>query len=124
MEPRERLVEVNNVSTPWDARDADAIGGTILAQSWLFLNKEMVPYEFSYSCASDAAQVEQLSQDTALASLSGFLAEIYAKLSVLGMEKTLGLRRHPGPNFEGFVEVTAGRANINFHPSKASDFII
>jgi hypothetical protein len=113
MEPSERLVEFNNISTPWGATDADAIGGILLAHSWLFSDNELFPYEFSY-------QHGESSQDTVLASQDGFLVELYSKLSGLGLEKTLGLRRHPGPNFDGLVEVTVGRANINFNPSEAS----
>jgi hypothetical protein len=119
MEPGERLVELNNISTPWNATDAQVIGGTLLSQSWVFVDNQLLPYEFVYA-HGDAADVQRLSQDALLASCGGFLAELYAKLLALGLDKTLGLRAHPGPEFDGLVEVTVGRANINFHPSKAS----
>ncbi|KIM41075.1 hypothetical protein M413DRAFT_28156 [Hebeloma cylindrosporum] len=92
MEPSERLVELNNISTPWDETDAQSIGGALLSHSW----------------------------DALLSTFGEFLAELYAKLRALGLDKTLGLRAHPGPDFDGLVEVTVGRANINFHPSEAS----
>ncbi|PPQ93385.1 hypothetical protein CVT25_007094 [Psilocybe cyanescens] len=113
MEPSEQLIELNNISTLWGATDANDIGSALLENSWLFSNNELVPYEFIY-------QHGEFTQDSMLAALDGFLVELYAKLSALGLDKTLGLRRHPGPDFDGLVEVMVGKAKINFHPSKAS----
>lgn len=122
MAPRERLVELNNISTPWDATDAQSIGGVLRAQSWLFADNQLVPYEFHYE-HGEAAHTQLHSQDTALGLLGGFLEELYTALLTLDLDKTLGLRLHPGKEVEGLVEVTAGRANINFHPSEASRWI-
>lgn len=119
MAPSERLVEYNSTSTPWDAADAQNIGGMLLSQSWLFGDNQLVPYEFCYS-HGNAARAQRLSQDATLASMGRFLEELHAMLLAFGLDKTLGLRRHPGLQFEGLVEVTAGRANINFHPSVMS----
>lgn len=119
MAPTERLVELNNISTPWDVGDAQSIGGVLLPQSWILLENQLVPYEFCY-LHGDAAYGQQLSQEATLASLGGFLDELYAKLVDIGIHDLLGLRLHPGLEFDGLVEVTVGRANINFHPSKVS----
>lgn len=119
MAPSERLVELNNISTPWNATDAQSIGGILRAQSWLFADNQLVPYEFRY-VHGEAAHTQLRSQDTTLGLLGGFLKELYAALLALDLDKTLGLRLHPGMEFDGLVEVTAGRANINFHPSEMS----
>lgn len=120
MAPDQQLVELNNISTPWNVGDAQSIGGSLLSQSWRFMDTKLAPYEFSYS-HGDAADEQVRSQGATLGSLGVFLAELHTQLLVLGLVKTLGLRVHPGPDFDGLVEVTAGKANINFHPSKASN---
>jgi len=119
MTPNERLVELNNIATPWDETDAESIGGVLITQSWMFIDNKIVPYEFLYLHGKDAETKQRL-EGAGLMFLSGFLAEVYAKLAALGLDKTLGLRLHPGPEFNGLVEVTVGRANINFHPSQMS----
>ena len=47
MAPDQRLIELNNISAPWNGGDAQSIGGLLLSQSWRFMDTELVPYEFS-----------------------------------------------------------------------------
>lgn len=64
MAPNERLVEYNNTSIRWDAADAHNIGGTLVAQSWVFTNQSWYP--------------------TSSATLTGMLlmSQVYLKISL------------------------------------------
>jgi len=114
MTPDERLVQLNNISTPWNEADATRVGGTAVPAAWLFRDSKIVPYEFCF-ISNDSTKVP-----ASVAEYPAFLEELLSALKDLGLQNSLGLRVHPGPDFEGSVEFTVGRANICVPPSTVS----
>jgi hypothetical protein len=109
----ERLVEFNETSTPWNVEgSADLLGGSIRPQSWLFTaDGKVVPYEFYFA-------PHNAGEELSLEKKSAFLEDVFAALKKHGLRDLVGLRLYPGEGYEGRVELTEGRANINFHPSQ------
>jgi hypothetical protein len=117
MSPEERLAEFNNVSSPWLKGDPNIFGGSLVPHSWLFSNGQLIPYEFHY-VPHDEKEEEARALNATLSDHLKFLEELNTALNAMGLTGTLGLRSHPSQDFEGSVEVTCGRANINFLPSQ------
>jgi len=114
MAPNELLVEVNNVSTPWQVGDAERAGGCVIPISWLFHGDQLIPYEFSFVGVEGVGHAKSQPSECA----PQFLEEIAAALKRLKLVRYLSLIVHPGPKYQGSVEFTAGRANIVMHPSE------
>ncbi len=120
MAPDERLVEINNISIPWDLHTIAEVGGAICPTSWLFYEGKLVPYEYTFT-GSDTERAEMYTNP---ADYPAFLEALYACLKELGLQNALALRVHPGPDFKGSVEFTVGRANISVSPSTVGESFV
>ena len=118
----EKLVEFNNVSTPWTI-DAGlnevAVKGTnslIYEVAWM-LNKDgkWMAYEYAFSPVRGK---DSYVVDIRDPKHHDFLVEYTAALKAGGWEKLLGMRAWPGPGFNGVLEFTQGKANINLVPEQ------
>lgn len=102
----ERLVEYRGTSTPWKL---NKLAASIRPSSWLLsADGKLRPYEFYHSLTEDSPSL-----DLECSSQRTFLAEFAQLLSKNNAEGLFGLCRYPGDEFEGRIEVTQGRANIN-----------
>ncbi|KAK4213514.1 hypothetical protein QBC37DRAFT_171200 [Rhypophila decipiens] len=88
--------------------------------TWFVSEKEEVfPYEFHYSADGDDTDEKEGAETPADSKYSGFVkafTDLLRKKDALGL---FGLGRYPGDDFEGRVEITEGRANINLRPQDA-----
>jgi len=109
----ERLVEFNDTATPWKlSTNTNLLEGSIRPQSWLFTdNGTIVPYEFFF--APHNAEGEITLEDK-----EQFLMEVNQALEKHGFRHLVGIRLCPGKDYEGRVELTEGRANINLRPNQ------
>lgn len=107
----ERLVEVNQVSTPWRVGDAERTGGKIAPTSWLFKGNQLIPYEFRFVRVNAGNSPEPQPAD-----YPQFLQDLAGTLRQLKLQRYLSLTVHPSPGYQGSVEFTAGRANVSLLP--------
>ena len=113
----EKLVWKDNASTPWtlhkQQRDFDL---RIREDAWLLEDRRWMPYEFAYdvpTCRTLERAAEQRDVDI-------FLAELARLLVFHQLDHFLGLRNFAGSDFDGFVEITQGRSNLQFTPVHVS----
>jgi len=114
--PNERLVEVNDVTTPWDVNEAATVEGSITPTSWLFSGNSLVPYEYAFVDSKSATALGE--QPSAF---PAFIAELGTALKALKVQRYLALTAHPGPDFKGSVEFTVGRTNVSVASDRMSD---
>lgn len=113
MSPDERLVGVGSVATPWDINELSEVGGALCPVAWLFHEDKLVPYEYVFiGTEKGKADAYPNPQDYPV-----FLEALSARLKEIGVQSLLALIIHPGPDFNGSVEFTVGRANITVSPS-------
>ena len=124
IEEDEKLVEFNNISTPWavDVGLHELVGkktdSLIYETSWMLdTDNKWMAYEFSFSPVGG--------QDSYIVNIGDpkhydFLVEYTQALKAAGWGDLLGLRAWPGPGFSGVFEFTQGKANINLIPEQAS----
>jgi hypothetical protein len=120
LEANERLVEVNNVATPWDVADPPRVGGTIVPTSWLFREDKLIPYEYSFV----GADKDKLDTHPQPSQFPAFLEELSAVLKKLRVQRYLALTVHPAPDFKGAIEFTVGRANVALQPERVSHSLL
>jgi hypothetical protein len=101
----ERLVEYKDTSVPRPASSEN-----LVPPCWLFDEGHIRPYEFKYGNNSGIEWVG--------GEVHAFLEAFYAQLISLGALGVFGLCTYPGNRFGGRVEMTMGRANINFDPAE------
>lgn len=113
MEDWEKLVAVQDTSTPWgpEAYDTHPLG-QVLPQAFVFTAPDaIVPFEyvfFSTETLSNAPRFEAATKE--------FLVELGSLLFSLGLAQYLGLRVHPGLELKAQkLEFTVNRANINLN---------
>ena len=123
IEEDEKLVEFNNVSTPWtiDVGLNEFAGKTnslVYEIAWMLNNNDKwMAYEYSFSpAAGKGSYIVNIREPK----YHNFLVEYTAALKAGGWEKLLGLRAWPGPGFHGVFEFTQGKANINLVPEQFS----
>jgi hypothetical protein len=114
----EKLVEHNNVTTPWDDSEKakeHRKGGTILPDAWIVTGDDsLMAYEFNFSPMNKRSDVDYESKD-----VQSFISDFTQAVQEAGLEKILGLRRWP-EDFKGGMERTEGRANVFFGPGEVS----
>jgi hypothetical protein len=103
----ERLVEYKDTSVPWQANAAE-----LVPNCWLFEGDSIRPYEIKYEKRSSVEWADDKIQQ--------FLVAFQSELEKLGAKGLFGLCGYPGNKFRGRVELTKGRANINFDPEDVS----
>ncbi|KAF7368015.1 Phosphotransferase enzyme family domain-containing protein [Mycena sanguinolenta] len=113
LDPNERLVEVNSVSTPWPAEEVGRVAGGIAATSWMFSANQLVPYEYKF-----VDQISSKEPGDDPAAFPEFLAELGTALKEFKVRRYLALTAHPGSEFKGSVEFTMGKANISVAPER------
>lgn len=106
IQPTERLVDIRNVSSPWETGDTTSATvvkyeGRIVPRSLRFVGEHVQPYEFEYSAREPTAAAN----DVFLQHLSGFIHSHR-------LENILGLRLLESRDPEVSVEVTEGTSNI------------
>jgi hypothetical protein len=114
----EKLVEYKGTATPWENGTEVTTGGTVMAQSWFYYDDKLVPFEFEYvpPGMEHGVDWEQIPV--------GFLTDLKSILDAHGSGRLLGLRRYPGDDYPGGVEVTQGKTNITFHPEDVYPYSI
>ncbi|KAF2684436.1 hypothetical protein K458DRAFT_388906 [Lentithecium fluviatile CBS 122367] len=112
MSPNERLVEYAGTSVPW----GQMLDKTRPSSWFISENDDCLPYEFSYSPDENADDEDSLPDNPKYSAFIKSFNQILREKDALGL---FGLCRYPGDDFEGRVEITEGRANINFHPKDA-----
>lgn len=120
LESEEILVEFNDITLPWTCEPGltttDAgFNSLIYPIAWMLQETDgqqnWMPYEFAFSpTAGKDSWVVNLDNSPAK---QAFLAAFTAALTKGGFQDLLGLRARPGPGFQGTLEFTEGRANIN-----------
>ncbi|KAH0593436.1 hypothetical protein MHUMG1_08893 [Metarhizium humberi] len=108
MGPTERLVEYQGTLVPWE----NMIAGT-KPSSWLISeNDDCLPYEFYYSPKEN--EEDDSPNKPEYGEFVKSFNQILRQNDALGL---FGLCRYPGDDFQGRVEITEGRANINLNPN-------
>lgn len=103
----ERLVEYKDTAVPWQS---DATN--VVPNCWLFEEGSIRPYEFKYEKGNDIPWAND--------DIQQFLFALQSELGKTGAQNLFGLCSYPGNKFRGRVEMTKGRANINFDPEDVS----
>ncbi|KAH7019807.1 hypothetical protein EDB80DRAFT_820410 [Ilyonectria destructans] len=106
IQPTERLVDIRNVSSPWETGgDTDPVlkkyNGVIVPRSLRFLNGDLLPYEFDFSAEKSSTE-----------SNAEFLQQLSAFFHQNGLDQVLGLRLLESRDPDVSVEVTEGTSNI------------
>lgn len=106
--PGERLVEYENVATPWVMSEVSPLlRGRIHAKRWAFVNDSLYPYEFNFSSHPMDSEYEFNPE---------FLAAFSSVLREQNLETTLGLAHTPESTWRAgnasLVEFTAGRTSV------------
>ncbi|KAF8810781.1 hypothetical protein BYT27DRAFT_7253403 [Phlegmacium glaucopus] len=115
----ERLVAVNDTSTPWgcEAYNNHALG-KVLPQAFIFASPDkIVPFEYTFFTRNLLDNVTLFESAT-----KAFLTELGLCLFSLQLDKVLGLRVHPGSQKKLKLEFTVNRANINIDMDKEASF--
>ncbi|KAI0008476.1 hypothetical protein F4779DRAFT_448368 [Xylariaceae sp. FL0662B] len=113
MEPHERLVEYRGTSVPW----AQSLAKSAKPTNWVLEEDDgFRPFEFHYSL-EDAADTPDSPQDPKYAT---FIKDFKELLEQKNAADLFGLCSYPGDDFEGRVEITEARANINLLPKDVS----
>lgn len=108
----EKLVEFNNISTPWHHQEGDVYtGGKIIPNAWLINDGKLMPYEFYFSPLGRNKKID-------LAAVNNFLKEFIENAVAAKLDRTIALRAFPGVGYTGALEVTEGRANIDLKPDE------
>lgn len=108
MSPSERLVEYQGTLVPWENMTSST-----RPSSWLISeDDDCLPYEFYYSVDENEDMTSPANPQ--YREFVNSFNQILRQNNALGL---FGLCRYPGDDFEGRVEITEGRANINLHPN-------
>lgn len=105
--PNERLVEYQGTLVPWQ----NMVANTKPSSWFVSEDDECLPYEFYYSPRDDKDDSPNQPE------YSDFVKSFNQLLRQKDAFGLFGLCRYPGDDFEGRVEITEGRANINLHPN-------
>ena len=123
--PSEKLVEFNNITTPWSgiklnsnhsAKIPNSANGLVTETSWVLdANDKWMPFEFSFDPQGT----------TTVVNLEGsqyqeFLQEYTTALKQNGFDKILGLTAWPGAGYTGGLEFCSGRGNIVLTPDQTT----
>ncbi|KAL1960299.1 hypothetical protein VTO42DRAFT_8259 [Malbranchea cinnamomea] len=113
---REKLVEFNNISVPWKHQtdEDEHSGGKILPCGWAVVEEKLMPYEFYFSPLRAQGDLDYNAVEP-------FLVEFLETVKATGLERTLSLRLFPGERYVGGLEITEGRANVNFLPHEVPE---
>jgi hypothetical protein len=116
LDATEKLVEFNNISTPWRHQQDDIhSGGKIMSNGWMIEGEQLMLYEFYFSPLGRDGAVE-------FTKLAPFVSEFCNSIKRAGFEDVLALRLFPHLGFEGGLEITEGRANINLTPDQVRKY--
>jgi hypothetical protein len=109
LEDNERLTDIRGTSLPWTGP-----GGKPIV--WQLADNVLRPYEFSLD-----PHLETPGWDSE--NYQQFLARFSKELERVGAQGIFGLCSYPGDDFDGRVETTIGRANVNFKTSEVSPHV-
>lgn len=106
IQPKARLVDCRNISTPWDMGNDTAsvirkYDGLVLPRSFRLIGGSFVPYEFEFFDTEPPHQMNQ-----------AFMSQLSDQLCQLGLADILGLRNLDEYDSGLTVEITEGNANI------------
>ena len=123
--PNEKLVEFNNITTPWSgiklssnhsAKIPNSANGLVTETSWVLdANDKWMPFEFSFDPQGTTTVVNL--ED---AQYQEFLREYTTALKQNGFDKILGLTAWPGAGYTGGLEFCSGRGNIVLTPDQTT----
>ena len=113
----EKLVEYNGSATPWVNGSEVSAGGSVTAQSWFFYNDKLLPFEYEYLPVGTEPTVDWEMVPTR------FLTDLKVLLDSHDSGHLLGLRKYPGDDYPGGVEITQGSTNIVFRPDHVCTLI-
>ncbi|MCJ1359067.1 MAG: hypothetical protein MMC33_009067 [Icmadophila ericetorum] len=88
-------------------------GDRLIPYAWLLKDGKFMLYEFLFSPLGKDQAVD-------LAMLKAFLDEYATTVVKVGLEGVAALRLFPHAGYAGRLELTEGRANINFTPDQFS----
>ena len=124
--PNEKLVEFNNITSPWSgiklgsnhsAKIPNSANGLVTETSWaLDANDKWMPFEFSFDPHGTTTIVNL--ED---AKYQAFLQEYTTALQENGFDKVLGLTAWPGAGYTGGLEFCSGRGNIVLTPDQTTN---
>jgi hypothetical protein len=107
LEVNEHLVAYGNTSSPWKALPKD--DSTIKATAWrLAPTGEVQPYEFEFTISEEEILDPNNEEQAA------FVKQLVKLLNEKNVDGLFGLCKYPGDDFDGRLEITQGRVNINF----------
>ena len=111
----ERLVEFNNVSTPWPIEgEGYDVKGAISPSAWLIKAGKLMPYEFNFDPIGGEEALDLNSYDS-------FVLEFINVAQNAGLDQVVALRLFPHKGFAGSLEFTQGKANITLLPDQVSN---
>jgi hypothetical protein len=111
----ERLVEYRGTSVPWQH---DELDGKVVPSTWLICQDGAIrPYEFAYAPQLEVADSDPNPKSPGKVRFLQSFQHLLQKHNAAGL---FGLCRYPGDDFEGRIEITRGRANINLLPKDVS----
>lgn len=115
MSPNERLVEYAGTSVPWES----LLDKTQPSSWFVSEDNECLPYEFHYTPDDDLNDEDSAPSNPKYSAFISSFNQLLREKDALGL---FGICRYPGDDFPGRVEITAGRANINFLPDDVCSF--
>jgi len=116
LSPKEQLVEYRGTSVPWEVTPLSR-SSRVQPSNWaLAKDGSFHPYEFHYSTDNSTDSDDNSPENP---DLHQFMQSFQDVLHERDLVNVFGLARYPGDDFEGTVEITEGRANINLHPNDA-----
>lgn len=130
LETGEKLVEFNNIAVPWKHHEADEyIGGKLVPNAWLVTQGDsgasrLMPYEYFFTANNGLDQQQGIQLDNAENISPQFLEVFAQRVLENGLEDTIALRAFPYKGYTGGLEITQGRANINFLPEEVPEEIL
>jgi hypothetical protein len=108
MSPNERLVEYAGTSVPWEK-----MPDRTQPNRWFVSgDNRYLPYKFHYS-PDDDSDGDSTPDNQKYSEFINCFNDILGEKDALGL---FGICRYAGDNSPNRVEITAGRANTNFHP--------
>ncbi|PQE25768.1 phosphotransferase enzyme family domain-containing protein [Rutstroemia sp. NJR-2017a BBW] len=117
LDSSEKLVEYRGTSVPWKT---SMISDDISAACWTISAHGVIsPYEFTYAPRSDPDLGPNLGKPEQVAFFNAFRT----LLKQHHAEGVFGLCQYPGDDFQGRVEITEGRANINLKPQDVCIYV-
>jgi hypothetical protein len=119
LSPRERLVDSNGTSSPWNI-DSHPFASYLQPTSWRLNNAgTLEPYEFELDPEGTSMKWSKSSEGAN--EVSNFAKKLFSLLEENKVDGIFGLTKYPGNDFKGALEITEGRTSIDVKPEKVSN---